>query len=56
MEGPHLVGGGVACLGLAVSAREEDEAGAVGFETLDVGDEGADGEVGASGVDADADG
>lgn len=55
MEGAHFVRRGVAGFGLARAAGEEDEAGAVGLEALDVGGEGSDGEVGAARVDADTD-
>ena len=40
---------------LARFTREEDQAGAVGFEALDVGGEAFGGEVGAAGVDRDTD-
>lgn len=51
-----VLGGGVAGLGLAVAAGEEDEALLVLLEALDVGLEALLGEVLAAGVDGNADG
>lgn len=50
-----LLLGRIEFLVLAVAAGEEDQAGAVGFEALDVHGEGFGGEIGAARVNGDAD-
>lgn len=51
-----LVLGGIGLLGLVGLAGEDDEAGLVGLQALDIGGKGLLGEVGAAGVDGDTDG
>lgn len=56
LGGRDLLLGGVAGLSLASLSWEEDEAGAVSLEALDVQGEGFDGKVLAAGVNGDTDG
>ena len=51
-----LVLGGIGLLGLVGLAGEDDEAGLVGLQALDIGGKGLLGEVGAAGVNRDTDG
>lgn len=56
LNGLEVLLGGVGLLGLVGLLGEEDEAGGVSLQALDVGSEGLLGEVLAAGIDRDADG